>query len=169
MSLAQALNSLPRRRLLDGPTPIRRLHGIENALGSSSNRVQIYAKRDDHMSLGGGGNKLRKLEFLLGDAPRQARTRSSPPAVGNRTSLAWRLPRPPSWVWRANLSSPAWYRVEETNMIEMATSCSTTFSALASMIYRPASTRHISRRSGQRNCVWLATSPMWPRSAGLLQ
>ena len=68
MSLAQALNSLPRRRLLDGPTPIRRLHGIENALGSSSNRVQIYAKRDDLMSLGGGGNKLRKLEFLLGDA-----------------------------------------------------------------------------------------------------
>lgn len=61
MSLAQALNSLPRRRLLDGPTPIRRLHGIENALGSSSNRVQIYAKRDDLMSLGGGGNKLRKL------------------------------------------------------------------------------------------------------------
>jgi 1-aminocyclopropane-1-carboxylate deaminase/D-cysteine desulfhydrase-like pyridoxal-dependent ACC family enzyme len=68
MSLAQALNSLPRRRLLDGVTPIRRLHGIENALGSSSNRVQIYAKRDDLMSLGGGGNKLRKLEFLLGDA-----------------------------------------------------------------------------------------------------
>ena len=45
MSLAQAPNFLPRRRLLDGPTPIQRLHGIENALGSSSNRVQIYAKR----------------------------------------------------------------------------------------------------------------------------
>jgi L-cysteate sulfo-lyase len=68
MSLAQALNLLPRRRLLDGPTPIRRLHGIEDALGSPSHGVRIYAKRDDLMSLGGGGNKLRKLEFLLGDA-----------------------------------------------------------------------------------------------------
>jgi 1-aminocyclopropane-1-carboxylate deaminase/D-cysteine desulfhydrase-like pyridoxal-dependent ACC family enzyme len=32
------------------------------------NGVRIYAKRDDLRSLGGGGNKLRKLEFLLGDA-----------------------------------------------------------------------------------------------------
>jgi L-cysteate sulfo-lyase len=32
------------------------------------NGVRLYAKRDDLMSLGGGGNKLRKLEFLLGDA-----------------------------------------------------------------------------------------------------
>ena len=37
-------------------------------MGSSSNCVQIDAKRDDLMSLGGGGHKLRKLEFLLGDA-----------------------------------------------------------------------------------------------------
>jgi hypothetical protein len=59
---------LARRRLLDGPTPIQRLHGIEIALGSSSNGVRLYAKGDDLMSLGDGGNKLRKLEFLLGDA-----------------------------------------------------------------------------------------------------
>ena len=68
MSLSQALSLLPRRDLLDGPTPIQRLHRIEDALGSSLNGVRIYAKRDDLMSLGGGGNKLRKLEFLLGDA-----------------------------------------------------------------------------------------------------
>jgi L-cysteate sulfo-lyase len=68
MSLSQALSLLPRRDLLEGPTPIQRLHRIEAALGSSSNGVRIYAKRDDLMSLGGGGNKLRKLEFLLGDA-----------------------------------------------------------------------------------------------------
>lgn len=66
MSLSQALGRLPRRELLDGPTPIQRLHRIESAL--SLNGVQIYAKRDDLMALGGGGNKLRKLEFLLGDA-----------------------------------------------------------------------------------------------------
>ena len=68
MPLSQALNLLPRRDLLDGPTPIQRLHRIETALGSSLNGVRIYTKRDDLMSLGGGGNKLRKLEFLLGDA-----------------------------------------------------------------------------------------------------
>ncbi|CAN7201013.1 D-cysteine desulfhydrase family protein [Bosea sp. LjRoot9] len=68
MSLSQALSLLPRRDLLEGPTPIQRLHRIEDALGSSSHGVRLYAKRDDLMSLGGGGNKLRKLEFLLGDA-----------------------------------------------------------------------------------------------------
>src|SRR4030081_1703446 len=68
MSLSQALSLVPRCDLLDGPTPIQRLHRIEDALGSSSNGVRIYVKRDDLMSLGGGGNKLRKLEFLLGDA-----------------------------------------------------------------------------------------------------
>ena len=68
MSLSQALSLLPRRDLLEGPTPIQRLHRVENALGSSLNGVRLYAKRDDLMSLGGGGNKLRKLEFLLGDA-----------------------------------------------------------------------------------------------------
>jgi len=68
MSLVEALKRLPRRPLLEGPTPVQRLHRIEDALGSSLNGVRIYAKRDDLMSLGGGGNKLRKLEFLLGDA-----------------------------------------------------------------------------------------------------
>ncbi len=68
MSLSQALSPIPRRGLLEGPTPVQRLHRIEDALGSSSNGVRVYAKRDDLMSLGGGGNKLRKLEFLLGDA-----------------------------------------------------------------------------------------------------
>jgi L-cysteate sulfo-lyase len=68
MSLSQALALLPRRKFLEGPTPIQRLHRIEEALGSSLNGVRIYAKRDDLMSLGGGGSKLRKLEFLLGDA-----------------------------------------------------------------------------------------------------
>jgi D-cysteine desulfhydrase len=30
--------------------------------------VSIWAKRDDLMELAGGGNKLRKLEFLIGQA-----------------------------------------------------------------------------------------------------
>jgi L-cysteate sulfo-lyase len=71
MSLSKALSLLPRRYLLEEPTPIQRLHGIENALASSLRGIRIYVKRDDLPSLGGGGNKLRKLEFLLGDAVAQ--------------------------------------------------------------------------------------------------
>jgi L-cysteate sulfo-lyase len=41
-------------------------------LGSSSNGVGTYAKRDDLVSLG-GGNRLRKLEFLLGAAAAAAK------------------------------------------------------------------------------------------------
>lgn len=51
--------------LLDGPTPIQRLHRLEKSLGTN---VRIYVKRDDLMGIGMGGNKLRKLEFLIGDA-----------------------------------------------------------------------------------------------------
>ncbi len=62
------LQSLPRERLMKGPTPIQRLARLEEALGERSRDVSIWAKRDDLMELGGGGNKLRKLEFLLGQA-----------------------------------------------------------------------------------------------------
>jgi len=68
IDLAAALQRFPRYALLDGPTPIQRLAGLEAALGAAANGVRLYVKRDDHMSLGGGGNKLRKLEFLLGEA-----------------------------------------------------------------------------------------------------
>lgn len=68
MHLSRSLDRLPRRTLLEGPTSIQRLARIEDALGSSLNGVRLYAKRDDSMALGGGGSKLRKLEFLLGDA-----------------------------------------------------------------------------------------------------
>ncbi|MFY2565624.1 D-cysteine desulfhydrase family protein [Achromobacter ruhlandii] len=69
--LSSALQRFPRHPLLDGPTPIQRLAGLEAVLGAASNGVRLYVKRDDHMSLGGGGNKLRKLEFLLGEARAQ--------------------------------------------------------------------------------------------------
>ncbi|WP_159914671.1 D-cysteine desulfhydrase family protein [Pantoea sp. 18069] len=63
-----SLERFPRVPLLDGPTPIQRLHRLEAALGDALGGVQIFVKRDDHMSLGGGGNKLRKLEYLIGAA-----------------------------------------------------------------------------------------------------
>jgi D-cysteine desulfhydrase len=63
-----ALSTFPRLHLLEGPTPIQRLHRIEAALGEALGDLKLWVKRDDLMGLGGGGNKLRKLEFLLGDA-----------------------------------------------------------------------------------------------------
>jgi len=60
------LDAFPRIALFNAPTPIQRLERIETTLGLSGAR--LFVKRDDLMGLGGGGNKLRKLEFLLGAA-----------------------------------------------------------------------------------------------------
>jgi len=56
----------PREMLIEGPTPIQHLPRLSENLGAD-----IWVKRDDLMGLGGGGNKLRKLEFLVGAARRQ--------------------------------------------------------------------------------------------------
>ena len=68
MSLADALARMPRVALVDAPTPIQPLKRIEEAMGPALNGVRLHVKRDDLMGLGGGGNKLRKLEYLMGDA-----------------------------------------------------------------------------------------------------
>jgi L-cysteate sulfo-lyase len=61
-------SAFPRHTLLDGPTPIRPLDRL-NALHRKAWRgARIHVKRDDLNVIGGGGNKLRKLEFLLGEA-----------------------------------------------------------------------------------------------------
>ena len=56
-----------RVKLLEQATPIQRLNRLEQALGTAVGGVRLFIKRDDG-GLGGGGNKLRKLEFLLGEA-----------------------------------------------------------------------------------------------------
>jgi len=48
------------------PTPVHRLDNISRLLGA-----QIYVKRDDMTGLGLGGNKVRKLEYLLADAKKK--------------------------------------------------------------------------------------------------
>jgi L-cysteate sulfo-lyase len=69
MDITRGMESMFQRfariRLLEQATPIQRLYRLERELGSAA---RIYVKRDDLMGLGGGGNKLRKLEFLLGEA-----------------------------------------------------------------------------------------------------
>ena len=55
-----------RYPLTFGPTPIEYLPRLTDACGGS---VKIYAKRDDcNSGLAMGGNKLRKLEFIVPDA-----------------------------------------------------------------------------------------------------
>jgi D-cysteine desulfhydrase len=58
------LAKFPRRRYTDGQTPIERLERLSAALGGPT----IYIKRDDLLGLAGGGNKTRKLEFLVAEA-----------------------------------------------------------------------------------------------------
>src|SRR5690606_4841090 len=60
------LARFPRVRLAHLPTPLEPLPRLGEALG-----VDLWIKRDDCTGLAGGGNKPRKLEFLLGRASEQ--------------------------------------------------------------------------------------------------
>jgi D-cysteine desulfhydrase len=59
------LARFPRRRYTQGFTPIEPLPRLSAALGGGA---QIWIKRDDLLGLAGGGNKTRKLEFLVAAA-----------------------------------------------------------------------------------------------------
>ena len=60
------LLNFERYPLTFGPTPIEHLPRMTAALGG---KVEIYAKRDDcNSGLALGGNKLRKLEYIVPDA-----------------------------------------------------------------------------------------------------
>ena len=58
------LARFPRRRYTHGRTPIEKLSRLSEELGGPT----IYIKRDDLLGLSAGGNKTRKLEFLVADA-----------------------------------------------------------------------------------------------------
>ena len=60
------LDNFERYPLTFGPTPIERLPRLSEALGG---QVEIHAKREDcNSGLAFGGNKLRKLEYIVPDA-----------------------------------------------------------------------------------------------------
>lgn len=61
------LARFPRRRYTDGWTPLEHLPQLTHHM----NGPHIFIKRDDLLGLSGGGNKTRKLEFLVADALRQ--------------------------------------------------------------------------------------------------
>lgn len=61
------LARFPRRTYTEGRTPLHPLPRLSAALGGP----EIWIKRDDATGLAGGGNKTRKLEFLVADAHAQ--------------------------------------------------------------------------------------------------
>ncbi len=58
------LSRFPRVRLAHCPTPLEPLDSLSRHLGGP----KLYVKRDDCTGLATGGNKTRKLEFLMGEA-----------------------------------------------------------------------------------------------------
>ncbi len=59
------LDSFAKHPLLFGPSPIQRLERLSDHLGGAA----LWAKRDDcNSGLAYGGNKTRKLEYLVADA-----------------------------------------------------------------------------------------------------
>lgn len=57
------IKDLPRIKLGEVKTPIEKLENL-----SKNYKNDIYIKRDDLLGIGLGGNKVRKLEYILGDA-----------------------------------------------------------------------------------------------------
>jgi L-cysteate sulfo-lyase len=72
--LSAALARQPRRSLATLPTPLQDAERLREALGGASRCPRILIKRDDLTGLAGGGNKARKLEYLVGDAGRGGAT-----------------------------------------------------------------------------------------------
>jgi D-cysteine desulfhydrase/L-cysteate sulfo-lyase len=64
MTPDQQVASLPRVLLAHAPTPLEAMPRLSRALGGPP----LYVKRDDCTGLALGGNKARKLEYLMGEA-----------------------------------------------------------------------------------------------------
>jgi D-cysteine desulfhydrase len=58
------LARFPRRRYTPSFTPLERAPNLSAHLGGP----EIWIKRDDLLGLAAGGNKTRKLEFLVAEA-----------------------------------------------------------------------------------------------------
>lgn len=61
--LKTRIDAFPRMTLATLPTPLEKLSNLSRELN-----VNLYIKRDDQTGLAMGGNKSRKLEFIIADA-----------------------------------------------------------------------------------------------------
>ena len=86
--LRDFLKATPRVALADLPTPVERLTKMEKTLGVG----ELWCKRDDLTGTLYGGNKVRKLEFLFGDARALGQKRAwTVGAIGSHHVLATAL------------------------------------------------------------------------------
>jgi L-cysteate sulfo-lyase len=108
-------DALPRISLADLPTPLEELPRLREALGGGP---RLWIKRDDQTGLATGGNKARKLEFLVAEALEQGadtlvtvgaaqsnhcrQTAAAAAKVGLRCVLVL-SGEPPSGTWNGNL------------------------------------------------------------------
>lgn len=65
--IKEKINRFEKKKLIHLPTPMKKLENLSQALGGPD----IYMKRDDLTGLAFGGNKSRKLEFIIQDALRK--------------------------------------------------------------------------------------------------
>lgn len=72
--LALALARQTRLSLAALPTPLQEAQRLRESLGGAARCPRIFIKRDDLTGLAAGGNKARKLEYLVGDAVRAGAT-----------------------------------------------------------------------------------------------
>ncbi len=63
MTLTNPFSRYPRKKLANLPTPFHLLANISEEFGCN-----LYCKRDDLTGFAFGGNKVRKMEFLIADA-----------------------------------------------------------------------------------------------------
>jgi len=66
-SLRNRLSNLPQVTLCNLPTPLHEMLKLSEDLGG----VRLFIKRDDLTGLAFGGNKARKLDFILADVRAQ--------------------------------------------------------------------------------------------------
>ncbi|MCE9650552.1 MAG: D-cysteine desulfhydrase family protein [Parvibaculum sp.] len=64
--MSDPFSAFPRFPLAHLPTPLGEMKRLRAALGPAC--PPLFIKRDDCTGLAGGGNKTRKLEFLIGEA-----------------------------------------------------------------------------------------------------
>lgn len=67
--LRELLSRFPKEELALNPTPLHPLKRMQDKLGCGP----LFIKRDDLNGIGIGGNKVRNLEYLLGDATAQGK------------------------------------------------------------------------------------------------
>jgi len=62
--IKKKIKEFPKKKLINSPTPFYKLESLSSAI----NWPEIYIKREDLTGLAFGGNKSRKLEFIIHDA-----------------------------------------------------------------------------------------------------